>query len=97
MAIINLSGYTAPKRRPSAYKARDAAYTVGGNDGYYISARPGPYPMTPQQRKVSEVADKCGIRKGISKRELQEKMVDCVGPEMRGTRRARGRRVAVEA
>lgn len=83
MALISLSGFTSPKRRPKAYKARDAAYVTGGNSGYYIAARPGPYPMTPQQRKVSALADKCGIHKGISKRELQTQMVDCIGPGMR--------------
>jgi len=84
MPIISLSGaYTAPKRRPSAYKARDAAYTVGGNNGYYIAALPRPYPKTPQQQRVSRIADECGIHKGISKSALQTAMVDCVGPKMR--------------
>lgn len=83
MAIISLSGYSAPKRRPSVYKARDAAYAVGGNNGYYIAARPKPYPMTRQQAKVKSVAHDCGIKKGVSKAELQKQMVDCVGPKMR--------------
>lgn len=84
MAIISLSGaYTDPKRRPSSYKARDAAYTVGGNRGYYIAALPRPYPMTAQQRKVANVANECGITKGISKADLQRKMKECVGPKMR--------------
>ena len=83
MALISLSGFTSPKRRPKAYKARDAAYSTGGNNGYYIAARPGPYPRTSQQQKVAALADKCGIHKGISKRELQEKMVSCIGPGMR--------------
>lgn len=83
MPIISLSGYSAPKRRPKAYKARDAAYTVGGNNGYYIAARPKPYPMTRQQVRVKDTAVKCGIKKGMSKAELQRQMVDCVGPAMR--------------
>jgi len=29
------------------------------------------------------VAKKCGIRKGMSKADLQRAMVECVGPEMR--------------
>ncbi len=83
MALISLSGYSAPKRRPKVYKARDAAYAVGGNNGYYIAARPKPYPLTRQQGKVKDVARDCGITKGISKADLQKKMVDCVGPKMR--------------
>ena len=84
MAIISLSGaYSAPKRRPRPYKARDAAYQVGGNPGYYIAARPRPYPMTSQQRKVKEAARACGIRPGITKKELQEKMKGCIPDQMR--------------
>lgn len=84
MALISLSaGYSAPKRRPKQYKARDAAYATGGNNGFYIAALPRPYPMTSPQRKVKEVAEKCGIEKGMKKADLQKKMVDCVGPAMR--------------
>jgi hypothetical protein len=84
MAIISLSGaFTAPKRRPKTYKARDAAYQVGGNRGYYIASLPRSYPMTSQQRKVANVASECGIRPGISKSDLMNKMKDCVGPKMR--------------
>lgn len=84
MALISLSaGYSAPKRRPIAYKARDAAYPTGGNNGFYIAALPRPYPMTSQQRKVKSTAVDCGIARGISKADLQRKMVDCVGPKMR--------------
>jgi len=84
MALISLSGaFSAPKRRPKAYKARDAAYQVGGNRGYYIASLPRPYPMTSQQRKVANVASECGIRPGISKADLMNKMKDCVGPKMR--------------
>ncbi len=84
MALISLSaGYSAPKRRPSVYKARDAAFATGGNNGFYIAALPRPYPMTSQQRKVKNVAVDCGIARGISKADLQRKMVDCVGPKMR--------------
>jgi hypothetical protein len=84
VALISLSaGFTAPKRRPRAYKARDAAYVTGGNNGYYIASLPRPYPRTSQQQKVARVADECGIEKGISKAKLQEAMVSCVGPKMR--------------
>lgn len=84
MALISISaGYSVPKRRPSQYKARDAAYPTGGNGGFYIAALPRDYPKTPQQVKVSRVAAECGIRKGIKKADLQTKMVECVGPKMR--------------
>lgn len=79
MAIISLSGaFTSPKRRPKSYKARDAAYTVGGNRGYYVAALPRPYKMTPQQKRVKEAAAACGIKKGISKSDLQTKMKECI-------------------
>jgi len=83
MALVSMAAFTAPKRRPKPYKARDAAYTVGGNPGYYIASRPRPYPMTRQQIKVANVARECGIKPGISKADLQMKMKDCVGPKMR--------------
>lgn len=83
MALVSMAAFTAPKRRPKAYKARDAAYIVGGNPGYYIASRPRPYPMTPQQAKVSKVADECGIKPGIKKADLQMKMKECVSPKMR--------------
>lgn len=84
MALISLSqGFSAPKSRPNRYKARDAAYPTGGNTGYYIAALPKPYPKNAPQKRVSEVAAKCGIKKGMSKSELQKAMVECVGPNMR--------------
>jgi len=78
MALISMSAFSAPKRRPKVYKAKDAAYPVGGNPGYYIASRPRPYPKTSQQRKVGEAAKACGIKAGISKSELQKAMKDCI-------------------
>lgn len=83
MALVAMSAFTAPKRRPSRYKARDAAFAVGGNAGFYIASRPRPYPLTRQQAKVKDVARDCGIKPGITKSELMTKMVECVGPKMR--------------
>jgi len=71
------------KNRPGPYKAKDAAYRVGGNRGFFVALPPSKYPLTAPQRKVKEVAEKCGIKSGISKAELQKKMKDCVGPAMR--------------
>lgn len=83
MALVSMAAFTAPKRRPKAYKARDAAYVVGGNPGYYIASRPRPYPLTRQQAKVRDVARDCGIKPGISKADLQRAMKECVSPKMR--------------
>ena len=43
--------------------------------------------MTSQQKKMKDVVEECGIRKGITKKELQIKMVECVGPKMRETKK----------
>lgn len=84
MALISIgSAFSAPKRRPKVYKARDAAYPTGGNRGFYIASLPRPYPLTRQQSKVKDVALKCGLKRGMSKSDLQRSMVDCVGPAMR--------------
>jgi len=71
------------RNRPKRYKAKDAAYAVGGNRGLYIAMPPSKYPLTAQQRKIKEVASKCGIKSGMSKAELQKQMKECVGPAMR--------------
>lgn len=83
VVVKNLSAIGYVKRRPKAYKASDAAYTVGGNKGFVLAAYPGDYPLTSQQKKVRDVASGCGIHKGISKAALQKAMVDCVGPKMK--------------
>lgn len=83
MIVKSLSSIAYLKSRPKRYKARDAAFAVGGNGGAVIAMRPGPYPLTPQQKKVKTVAADCGIKPGISKADLQTKMVECVGPKMR--------------
>ena len=84
MAVIkSLSGIFHPRRRPKAYRAVDAAYQVGGQKGFYLASFPRAYPATAQQRRVKNVASECGIRPGISKRELQMAMKECVGPKMR--------------
>lgn len=81
--IENVRKFFYVKSRPKSYKASDAAYTVGGNKGAVLAAYPRDYPRNAPQKKVARVADECGIKKGISKSELQKKMVDCVGPKMR--------------
>lgn len=66
------------RHRPRAYKASDAAYVVGGNDGLYIASFPRPYPKTSQQKKIGEAARSCGIKKGIKKADLQRAMKECI-------------------
>lgn len=34
--------------------------------------------MLPQQRRFKEALEYCGIKKGITKLELQQKMVECI-------------------
>lgn len=42
--------------------------------GYSFSAKPEKYPATPQQKRIKAYAAECGIKKGISKNELQAGM-----------------------
>ena len=60
---------------------------AGGKTDFYIRSRPKKYQMTSQQKKMKDVVEECGIRKGITKKELQIKMVECVGPKMRETKK----------
>jgi len=69
------------RNRPRAYQSD--GMTVGGHSGLYIANRPRAYPRTAPQRRVASVAAECGIKKGISRRDLRQKMIDCVGPKMR--------------
>lgn len=46
--------------------------------GYQLKRRPRKYPRTPQQQKFLDALEFCGIKKGILKEELQEKMVNCI-------------------
>jgi len=45
---------------------------------FYLKKRPGQYPITPQQQKFIEAKEFCGIRKGITKAELMDKMKNCI-------------------
>lgn len=66
------------RRRPKRYHAKDAPYAVAGNHGVYLALYPKPYPKTSQQKKVSEAAKACGIKAGISKKDLMTAMKDCI-------------------
>jgi hypothetical protein len=78
MTVISLGKGFYVKSRPKSYKASDAAYPVGGNQGFVIASLPKEYPLTSQQKKVRDAAHTCGIKKGISKATLQKAMVDCI-------------------
>ena len=52
--------------------------STGGNKGYQLKRRPGKYPRLPQQQKLLDALEFCGIKKGVSKKELQEKMATCI-------------------
>jgi len=77
MIVTNL----VKRSRPSRYKAKDAPYAVGGNHGVYLAMYPKPYPKTSQQKRIAAVADKCGIKAGMSKSALMTAMKDCVKKE----------------
>ena len=50
----------------------------GGNSGIELRSRPRSYRMTEQQHRFREALAHCEIRKGITRRELVERMVHCV-------------------
>lgn len=86
MSVIkSISGVFHLRKRPAPYTAVGAAYRTGGNKGYYLASFPKTYPRTRQQRKVAEVAQACGIVRGMSKAALQRAMVECVKPRMMGS------------
>ncbi len=51
---------------------------AGGKKGFVVSRRPGRYRETPQQSRLKEASQFCGIKKGISRTELVEKMKTCI-------------------
>jgi hypothetical protein len=59
------------------------AENAGGKKGYHLKSRPKEYPLTKQQQIFKEVIKECGIKKGITKDELQKQMKECVGPKLK--------------
>ena len=43
-----------------------------------LKRRPRRYPRTPQQQKFLDALEFCGIKKGITKIELMDKMANCI-------------------
>ena len=56
---------------------------VAGHNGFMVKKRPGKYEITKSQEVMQQIVEKCGIKKGIKKAELQKAMRECVGPKMR--------------
>ncbi len=77
VVMKNLAGFYV-KKRPRQYKASDAAYATGGNKGWVLARYPSEYPLTEQQKKIRDAARACGIKKGMTKKALQEAMVNCI-------------------
>lgn len=69
--ILNtIAGTAEMEEIPVAYS--------GGHKGYSLHTRPRKYRRTKQQQTFADALEFCGIKKGISKRELMEKMRDCI-------------------
>lgn len=81
MSILgSISGIAVIKRRPRSYKPRDGGgKSFGGNSGFYLASMPRPYPINAPQRRVRDKARSCGIRKGMTKSDLIDKMINCIG------------------
>lgn len=76
--VKSLRGIVYVKRRPKSYKGAGMPYAVGGKRGAVLAMYPGEYPLTSQQLKVKNAAKACGIKKGMSKADLMNKMKDCM-------------------
>jgi len=50
----------------------------GGHRGFSLHSLPKKYPRTPQQQKMIDALEFCGIKKGITKTELMLKMKNCL-------------------
>ena len=53
---------------------------------FVMKMRPKAYPMTPQQKVMKEAAEFCGIKPGITRSELVDKMINCL-PEFYAKRK----------
>lgn len=79
MILTGKIGYI--KSRPRPHKLEDI--TTKQHSGFVLASYPRDYPLTPQQKKVKNVASECGLKTGMNRRDLVHKMIDCVGPKMR--------------
>jgi len=51
---------------------------AGGKPGFVIGLRPKNYKTTSQQSRIKEAAEFCGIKKGMTRAELVDKMRNCL-------------------
>ncbi len=84
MLLTTMPGYikSRPKGHPFSKSDPNGPHTRQ-HSGFVLAKFPRDYPITAQQRKVRDMADSCGIHTGITRKELIDKMVNCVGPNMR--------------
>lgn len=45
---------------------------------FIVRQRPASHPQTKQQQLVRQAANECGIKKGITRDELIDKMINCI-------------------
>jgi hypothetical protein len=74
MILTTMPGYI--KRRPAPHKLE--GITTRQHEGYVLAKYPRDYPITAPQRRVKNAAKTCGIKKGISRRDLVDKMINCI-------------------
>jgi hypothetical protein len=51
---------------------------AGGRQGFVLSQRPKKYQTLPQQEKLKQACEACGIRKGMKREELVKAMKECI-------------------
>ncbi len=68
MALISLSGYSNPKRRPIAYKARDAALDRLGEHGIHTTFHYLPLHLSEMGKRVADAKNQCPVTVDISER-----------------------------
>jgi hypothetical protein len=64
------------KRRPGPHKLE--GITTKQHPGFVLAKFPRDYPITAPQRKVRDAAKTCGIKKGMSRGDLVNKMRTCI-------------------
>jgi hypothetical protein len=74
MILKSAPGYI--KTRPRPHKLE--GITTKQHEGFVMAKYPKAYPITAPQRKVRDAARTCGIKKGMSRNDLVNKMRSCI-------------------
>jgi hypothetical protein len=74
MILKTAPGYIKTRPRPH----RLEGITTKQHEGFVLAKYPKPYPITAPQRKVRDAARSCGIKKGMSRGDLVNKMRTCI-------------------